>query len=256
MLTKVYLAHHYQDREYGTFIEEMLTLLGIDVINPFTGSEQSYYESLINNGAPFSHSNCRDIVRKDLNLIWQSDAVVAILCGSIGTSMEVMYASYSLHKNVFALDRDNQFSNHPWVRSFTHLYTTPEDLIISISEFLDEYRTTKTRKYTKSNIHSTGEYRKQESDRQSQVTRRHEVLQHYGGICACCGFDDLYKTIRGTSYLTIDHINQESPIRDKKQRKSLWFYLRQAGYPEGFRVLCLPCNVAMEYGADKCEMHG
>lgn len=66
------------------------------------------------------------------------------------------------------------------------------------------------------------------------------VLGHYGGNCACCGIDDL-------DVLSIDHINGGGTSHRKEvpgQRLGYhWF--KKHGYPEGFRVLCMNCNLAM-----------
>ena len=82
-------------------------------------------------------------------------------------------------------------------------------------------------------------------DRYNQIQREwyhrliNEIIDAYGGKCACCG-----ETRR--EYLTIDHINgngrkqkREIEVRDPK---SFYYWLKQNNYPKGFQVLCFNCN--------------
>jgi hypothetical protein len=76
--------------------------------------------------------------------------------------------------------------------------------------------------------------------RETNHRLRDEVIDAYGGECACCG-----ETRR--EYLTIDHIdgNGNKQKREIGARTSDEFYrwLRQNNYPKGFQVLCLNCNM-------------
>ena len=61
-----------------------------------------------------------------------------------------------------------------------------------------------------------------------------EVLQHYGGVCACCGENRL-------EFLALDHKNgggtkhrQELGLRGS----GMWAWAKQQGFPEIFQVLC------------------
>ncbi len=70
-----------------------------------------------------------------------------------------------------------------------------------------------------------------------------EVMEHYGTICACCGESHL-------EFLNIDHINgggnkHRKEIGRKKAGSSFYHWLKQNGYPEGFRVLCYNCNCSI-----------
>lgn len=70
---------------------------------------------------------------------------------------------------------------------------------------------------------------------------RLDVLEHYGGKCVCCGEDR-------TEFLAIDHIKGGG----RKHRQSipgnnLYRWLRNNEYPEGFRVLCHNCNMAIGF---------
>ena len=79
-----------------------------------------------------------------------------------------------------------------------------------------------------------------QSQREGCQCLRDEVIDAYGGKCACCG-----ETRR--EYLTIDHKNGNG----NKQRKEMGFHnsydlyrwLKQNNYPEEFQVLCFNCNL-------------
>jgi hypothetical protein len=72
--------------------------------------------------------------------------------------------------------------------------------------------------------------------------KRRELLDHYGGKCACCG-EEHYE------FLSIDHINGGGTKHRAEVGKGDVFYkwLRKNGYPEGFRVLCHNCNQAIGF---------
>lgn len=86
---------------------------------------------------------------------------------------------------------------------------------------------------------------------------RIEALIHYGGKCACCGFDDLNKKICHMSFLHFDHINGGGRTHANSVKSSRWLsrWLKRNNYPAGFRVLCAPCNIAMLPGDSMCELH-
>jgi len=74
-----------------------------------------------------------------------------------------------------------------------------------------------------------------------------EVMNHYGGKCACCGESIL-------EFLAIDHPNGGGN-KDRiekcgaKNRGGDNFYrtLKRLGFPSGYRVLCHNCNQARGY---------
>ena len=76
--------------------------------------------------------------------------------------------------------------------------------------------------------------------RESRQRLRDEVIDAYGGKCACCG-----ETRR--EYLSIDHKNGNGNKQKREigVRNSQEFYrwLKQNNYPEGFQVLCFNCNM-------------
>lgn len=72
--------------------------------------------------------------------------------------------------------------------------------------------------------------------------RKQEVIRTYGGKCACCGEDRW-------EFLTIDHVNGGG-TKHRKQVGSgggaFYKWLKANGYPqEGYRVLCMNCNMAL-----------
>jgi hypothetical protein len=74
--------------------------------------------------------------------------------------------------------------------------------------------------------------------KKNRLIVRRRVLDHYGGICACCG-ESAYE------FLAFDHINGGG-VQHRKQIKSkdLYIWLYSNNYPTGFQVLCHNCNNA------------
>lgn len=80
-----------------------------------------------------------------------------------------------------------------------------------------------------------------ERQRIAHRVRRQKVIDHYGGICNCCGESRL-------EFLAVDHINGNG----KKHREEIgskggnkiYIWLIQHNFPSGFQVLCHNCNMA------------
>jgi hypothetical protein len=67
---------------------------------------------------------------------------------------------------------------------------------------------------------------------------RLEVLNFYGGKCACCGEAEI-------CFLAIDHINGGGNKHRKEIGGSkIYFWLKANNFPSGFQVLCHNCNLA------------
>lgn len=68
-----------------------------------------------------------------------------------------------------------------------------------------------------------------------------QVMDHYGGKCACCGVANL-------EFLAIDHINgggrkhRREALKGQQGGYYLYRWLIENKYPKGFRVLCHNCN--------------
>lgn len=71
-----------------------------------------------------------------------------------------------------------------------------------------------------------------------RVRLRLEAIEHYGGVCQCCGEKQI-------EFLCIDHIggggNKHRKIMTTKSIGE-WLYTNK--YPKGFQVLCFNCNSA------------
>ncbi len=82
--------------------------------------------------------------------------------------------------------------------------------------------------------------------RRRHTKMRVRCLSHYSNgnpKCSCCG-EDKYE------FLCIDHINGGGNKHRKEWRKnhgSLCHFLVSNGFPDGFRVLCHNCNLAIGF---------
>lgn len=78
---------------------------------------------------------------------------------------------------------------------------------------------------------------------------RHEAIMAYGGyICACCGETE-------PRFLTIDHINNDGAAHRKTLKNrgaSIFKWLKDNGYPEGFQILCMNCNHGKAHNGGIC----
>lgn len=66
-------------------------------------------------------------------------------------------------------------------------------------------------------------------------------LDMYGGKCACCGESH-------PEFLTIDHINGQSGIRNKETGESAYRKAIRKYSPKDYRILCMNCNMATRFG--------
>ena len=92
------------------------------------------------------------------------------------------------------------------------------------------------------------EWRKSNPEKAKQVAKnwhsalKLEVFNHYGRRCACCGEEEMV-------FLAIDHIGGGGrKHRRKFEGIGLWRWLKNNGYPQGYRVLCHNCNWATAFG--------
>ena len=95
----------------------------------------------------------------------------------------------------------------------------------------------KRRDWSKENLHKVSR-----KNKKWRVRLRLEVIQGYGGKCACCGEDRL-------EFLCIDHINGggRKELREKFNNRSYTFFnwLKKNNFPaQDYRVLCHNCNMA------------
>jgi len=70
---------------------------------------------------------------------------------------------------------------------------------------------------------------------------RKDVVEKYGGVCACCGEPRF-------EFLTIDHVNNDGGVERKADQKAQgrsWFLrLRREEKRSDLQVLCWNCNLA------------
>lgn len=72
---------------------------------------------------------------------------------------------------------------------------------------------------------------------------RVEVIEHYGGKCACCG-EVIFE------FLQLDHIEGNGrKHRDLVGRSmaAMHRWLKKNNWPEGFQILCSNCNTSLGY---------
>lgn len=99
-------------------------------------------------------------------------------------------------------------------------------------ERLREYR----RKYW-------NEHREHQLDIMRRRSRnlRQEVIDAYGGRCACCGTMEY-------EFLCLDHINgggRKHRLETKSSRTTIYWQVKQDGFPKDkYRLLCWNCNAA------------
>lgn len=108
----------------------------------------------------------------------------------------------------------------------------------------DTIRAIERRRYEKQMTDATLKSRRRLWGAISNAKLKREVFEHYGGVpshCACCG-----ETC--PEFLAIDHINGGGAAHRRelgnKTGMNFYRYLRQLGFPAGYRVLCHNCNSA------------
>lgn len=69
---------------------------------------------------------------------------------------------------------------------------------------------------------------------------REDVFNAYGRACACCGITE-------PAFLTIDHIHGGGRRHRAAVKRGLYRWLRQQGFPDGYRTLCWNCNAATHF---------
>jgi len=94
------------------------------------------------------------------------------------------------------------------------------------------------------------EYREQQRNRWQDL--RKQVLDHYGWTCGCCGSG--YRP-------SIDHPDSDGAAHrtalfgnTRMTGAPFYKWLIDQGFPDGYQVLCLPCNQSKGNGP-KCKMH-
>lgn len=87
-----------------------------------------------------------------------------------------------------------------------------------------------------------------ERRRQLWHSYRLQVVEGYGGHCACCGLGD-------ERFLTIDHVNNNGNQHRRElgggNRRILGDIIRQ-GFPPEYQLLCFNCNCAKSTNGGMC----
>lgn len=80
-----------------------------------------------------------------------------------------------------------------------------------------------------------------EEIRNKDFERKLMCFKHYSEtespFCACCGEHEIV-------FLSMDHIDGSGRDTRKNYKGSLYRFLENNNYPEGFQVLCMNCNFA------------
>ncbi len=102
------------------------------------------------------------------------------------------------------------------------------------------------REDTKVYKHTTiGAAKQAAAQRARNLALKVRIVNHYGdGTCACCGESEIV-------FLTLDHVNDDGAEHRReltaqgRQVGGAGFYrdLERDGYPEGFQVLCMNCQL-------------
>ena len=86
--------------------------------------------------------------------------------------------------------------------------------------------------------------RSKSSSKRYRIELKQQAFNAYGGpVCACCGETHI-------EFLTIDHIagngnEHRKQVGNGGKSTVLHHWLREHGYPPGFRVLCFNCNCSL-----------
>lgn len=95
-------------------------------------------------------------------------------------------------------------------------------------------------------------FRAAEADkaRRMHAARRAKLYAAYGGKCACCGESEM-------AFLSIDHVNNDgAEMRRDGVHSSggtaFYQWLVKSGFPPGFQVLCMNCNVGKHRNGGVC----
>ena len=80
--------------------------------------------------------------------------------------------------------------------------------------------------------------RKRRDTRKAHRRRRMEVIDHYGGKCACCSETEL-------KFLGMDHVNGGgNEHRRQMKSQNIYVWLKKNNWPDEFQVLCHNCNLS------------
>jgi hypothetical protein len=79
-----------------------------------------------------------------------------------------------------------------------------------------------------------------------RAKRRLDLINAYGGKCACCGETE-------SEFLILDHIDGGGNKHRKEiGRTSMGRWARKHNYPDTLQLLCANCNLSKELGNEFC----
>lgn len=133
----------------------------------------------------------------------------------------------------FPKDKKKINGLHSWCKLCRSKYETARQKGAGITSY---------QKYTKNNPERRARYLAQTRETNRKI--REEIINHYSkgkNKCECCP-----ETL--IEFLAIDHINGNGN-KDRKEKglgsgAPFFRYLKQNGYPPGYRVLCHNCNMS------------
>jgi hypothetical protein len=77
--------------------------------------------------------------------------------------------------------------------------------------------------------------------RRRRAMWRVQVIEHYGGVCTCCGETN-------PAFLSVDHVNNDgAEHRLVTNNTNICGWLVRNGFPDGFTVLCYNCNLGRQH---------
>lgn len=121
-----YLAHQLKYRQAVRKIEIRLeNTYKINLLNPFYDTGRVDLDKLVSGEikTPYDLTlqECKNTVENDLQWIRNSDGLLAIIKDheTIGSFMELFYASMILEKPVYIVCSDKSIVNHLWIRALS-----------------------------------------------------------------------------------------------------------------------------------------
>lgn len=121
-MKQYYLAHQLKHRHKVLEIQKQLEYYhNIMIINPFYDTPRQEIQDMDDkktNRYDIPIERCIQIVDDDLSRIKDCDGVICILFDNetLGSFMEIFYASYVLGLPVYLISPDEKLRNHVWIK--------------------------------------------------------------------------------------------------------------------------------------------
>jgi hypothetical protein len=91
-----------------------------------------------------------------------------------------------------------------------------------------------------------------ESQARTRKRLRDQLVEAYGGKCACSGCPETNQ-----AFLTLEHVNRDGGEHRKKVGSHVYADLRRRGFPqEGYTLLCWNCNAMTRFGKTCPHLEG